>query len=122
MKSLTAALAIVMALCLCGTALARPIEQAAAPWTAAPVDTQVVGDDHWKTTVAPAAPVVGDDHWKATVAPEAVTPLLDAALPSPGGGLSAFVIVLIAAGGALTLAGAAYMTVRVVHRHGHAVS
>jgi hypothetical protein len=105
MKSLTAALAIALALCLCGTALAAPIEDTALS-TGAPVNTRVVGDDHWN----------------ATVAPEAVTPLLDAALPSPGGGLSAFVIVLIAAGGALTLAGAAYMTVRVVHRHGHAVS
>jgi hypothetical protein len=47
---------------------------------------------------------------------------IEPALPVAGGGLSAFVIVLISVGGAMALAGVAYTVTRAVHRHGDAVS
>jgi hypothetical protein len=62
---------------------------------------------------APANPVIGAAAQRSA---PAATPAV-----SSDDGLGAFIIVLISIAGALTLGGAAYTTMRIVH-HGHAAS
>jgi hypothetical protein len=119
MKAFIASAAMILGLCLCGTAAAQdlrnPDQVAPAPAAyqdlrnpdqVAAAPTTTAWDRRNPDRTMYAAPTVAD---RAVSAPAVVAPSSD--------GLGALWIVLISTGGALVLAGAAYTTVRVVHRH-----
>lgn len=145
MKSLTALLAVVTALCLSQVALAAPL---AADEPTPPANPPAQQDLRSPDLVSPAAAPIQDlrspdrttsaasrqdlrapdrTTSEGSLAPASVV-VTDAAVASTdaistsGGGLSALWIVLISVGGALTLAGVAYTTRRVAHAHGPAAS
>jgi len=121
MRSLTATLVLVLVVCLAATASAKPIEADRASWqeAAAAPQSPVMVDAHWRADAAPQSPIVADAHWRAPAATDVAATPADV-LPSPDGGLSAFLIVLICAGGVLLLGAAALTGTRVVaHRATH---
>jgi hypothetical protein len=108
-RSLTAALAIALALSLCGTALAAPMPSN--------VDVQAFSQRPGSL----AGQRYREAH--AALSPRASSDSIAVPNVSSSDGLGALVIVLISVGGALALAGAAYASTRVMHhRHGHAAS
>ena len=107
MKFLTSTLAVAFGFLLFGSsALAMPID----PLPASAANVQSAG-------IALRTP-----DQRTASAGNVQSAAIEPALPVAGGGLSAFVIVLISVGGAMALAGVAYTVTRAVHRHGDAVS
>jgi hypothetical protein len=117
--SVVAVAAIALALSLSGTALAG---------TSAPVIPDRVYSDGAAGQSGPVTErTYSDGHAAATPERSDVTPVAaPAAAVTPAApssdGISAFIIVLISIGGALTLGAAGYATMRVVHHHGHAAT
>jgi hypothetical protein len=132
MRFFTAALALALSVGLSGTAVAMVDLSESSSGSAASVQ-QVSAPDQLTTSAANPRQV-GPDQLTAPAAnaqPEPVAaqappvPVAAQAPPVPvvpsGGGLSAFLIVLISVGGALVLCAFAYTAIR-VHRHSHAVT
>jgi hypothetical protein len=129
MKVFSTILALALGLWICGTASAAP-QDLRSPDQVAPALTSHQ-DLRSPDQVAPALAIHQDlrnpDRFGpersivtgVTKAPAPVAALNDA-IPAPDAGLSTLLIVLIATGGAVAVAGAGYATGRhVAHTHGH---
>jgi hypothetical protein len=136
MRYLTAVLAVAFTACLCATASASvlnpPGTTRSGPSHRAGVTQRDLRNPDNRVAVHANVPrqdfrnpdnrvAPGASGNTATVAStDAATaskPSIAATIPVDGGGLSAFVIVLISIGGAAALAGVAVVTTRVVHHH-----
>ncbi|MEA2283847.1 MAG: hypothetical protein QOK21_4454 [Solirubrobacteraceae bacterium] len=132
MRYLTAVLAVAFTACLCATASASVLNPPGTTSHRAGVTQRDLRNLDNRAAVHANVPrqdfrnpdnrvAPGASGNNATVASgDAATaskPSIAATSPVDGGGLSAFVIVLISVGGAVALAGVAVVTTRVVHHH-----
>jgi hypothetical protein len=119
MRSLTTLLAVAIAMCLCGTALASSLEPpgSTAPSTSPPQDVR-----NPDNRVPPGHPgQVPDTSASLRAAANSDTSRIVSSVSSDSG-LSAFLIVLISVGGVVAIAGAAVVTTRAVHHHPHGLT
>lgn len=117
MRSLTTLLAVAIAMCLCGTAVASPMQP---PGTTAPSTSSQQDIRNPDNRVAPGHPGQAPDTSASLSADAAVsgdTPRIVSSASSDSG-LSAFLIVLISVGGVAAIAGTAVVATRAVHHHG----
>lgn len=118
MKWFTTLLAISLGLWVCSTAAAATPQDLRNPDQVAPTPTPKQ-DLRNPDQIAPAS---ADVQGVAAAAIGASTAPASEPTPASDGGLSTLLIVLLAIGGAVALAGAGYATMRVAHSHGHAAT
>jgi hypothetical protein len=121
MRYLTTLLAVAIALCLCGTALASPLDP---PGTTAPEASSSAAPLDLRNPDNRVAPGHAGQSSGTSTSDAAVPAVLPGStVPASDDGLSAFLIVLIATGGAVLVVGTAVAATRVViHHHPHTLT
>jgi hypothetical protein len=121
MRYLTTLVAVATALCLCGTAFASSLEPPGTTAKASPAATPQVDLRNPDNRLSPGHPGQRPD----TSAPAGTVPAaaVPATVPAASdGGLSTFLIVLIAIGGGVLVAGTAVAATRAILHHPHTLT